>query len=95
MDLPACNNWADIGLPEVYFDPDLASFNGAVTQTSADDQGTWSSRPWVSSPPPTPRPAPSTGSPTAPWDARVRRQPCTWRTDAPKCGPSADRPDCD
>jgi hypothetical protein len=39
VDLPACNNWADIGLPEVYFDPDLASFNGAVTQTSATDQG--------------------------------------------------------
>lgn len=38
VDLPACNNWADIGLPEVYDDPDLASFNGAVTQTSASDQ---------------------------------------------------------
>lgn len=39
VDLPACNNWADIGLPEVFYDPDLASFNGAVTQTSATDQG--------------------------------------------------------
>lgn len=39
VDLPVCNNWADIGLPEVYNDPDLASFNGAVTQTSATDQG--------------------------------------------------------
>ena len=38
VDLAACNNWADIGLPEVYLDPDLASFNGAVTQTSATDQ---------------------------------------------------------
>ncbi len=38
VDVPACNNWADIGLPEVYDDPDLASFNGAVTQTSATDQ---------------------------------------------------------
>lgn len=38
VDLPACNNWADIGLPEVYNDPDLASFNGAVAQTSATDQ---------------------------------------------------------
>ncbi|WP_197283825.1 sensor domain-containing protein [Mycobacterium sp. Marseille-P9652] len=38
VDLPVCNNWADIGLPEVYNDPDLASFNGAVTQTSATDQ---------------------------------------------------------
>lgn len=38
VDVPACNNWADIGLPEVYGDPDLASFNGAVTQTSASDQ---------------------------------------------------------
>ncbi|MUL49287.1 sensor domain-containing protein [Mycobacterium sp. CBMA293] len=37
VDLPACNNWADIGLPEVYGDPDLASFNGAVTQTTATD----------------------------------------------------------
>jgi hypothetical protein len=33
-----CNNWADIGLPEVYNDPDLAAFNGAVSQTSASDQ---------------------------------------------------------
>lgn len=33
-----CNNWADIGLPEVYNDPDLASFNSATTQTSANDQ---------------------------------------------------------
>jgi hypothetical protein len=38
VDLPVCNNWADIGLPEVYNDPDLASFNGATTQTSATDQ---------------------------------------------------------
>jgi hypothetical protein len=38
VDLPVCNNWADIGLPEVFFDPDLASFNSAVTQTSATDQ---------------------------------------------------------
>lgn len=38
VDLPVCNNWADIGLPEVYNDPDLASFNGATTQTSANDQ---------------------------------------------------------
>lgn len=37
VDVPACNNWADVGLPEVYDDPDLASFNGAVTQESATD----------------------------------------------------------
>ncbi|MCV7168788.1 sensor domain-containing protein [Mycobacterium manitobense] len=37
VDNPACNNWADVGLPEVYGDPDLASFNGAVAQTSATD----------------------------------------------------------
>jgi hypothetical protein len=38
VDNPVCNNWADIGLPEVYLDPDLASFNSAVTQTSPTDQ---------------------------------------------------------
>lgn len=38
VDSPVCNNWADIGLPDVYNDPDLASFNSAVTQTSADNQ---------------------------------------------------------
>jgi hypothetical protein len=38
VDNPACNNWADIGLPEVYNDPDLASFNGASTQTAPNDQ---------------------------------------------------------
>ncbi len=37
VDNPACNNWADIGLPDVYYDPDLASFNGAVAQESATD----------------------------------------------------------
>lgn len=37
VDLPACNNWADIGLPDVYADPDLASFNGAVAQESPAD----------------------------------------------------------
>lgn len=37
VDTPDCNNWADIGLPEVYGDPDLASFNGAVAQRAADD----------------------------------------------------------
>jgi PknH-like extracellular domain len=37
VDNPVCNNWADIGLPEVFNDPDLASFNGAVTQESATD----------------------------------------------------------
>lgn len=34
---PVCNNWADIGLPEVYDDPDLASFNSAVTKSGPDD----------------------------------------------------------
>ncbi|HLR98768.1 sensor domain-containing protein [Mycolicibacillus parakoreensis] len=38
VDDPVCNNWADVGLPEVYNDPDLASFNSAITQTAADDQ---------------------------------------------------------
>jgi hypothetical protein len=38
VDIPVCNNWADIGLPEVYNDPDLASFNGATAQTSATDE---------------------------------------------------------
>jgi hypothetical protein len=38
VDDPVCNNWADIGLPEVYNDPDLASFNGATTQTSPTDE---------------------------------------------------------
>lgn len=37
VDNPVCNNWADVGLPEVYNDPDLASFNGAVAQESATD----------------------------------------------------------
>ena len=37
VDNPACNNWADIGLPDVYADPDLASFNGASAQESATD----------------------------------------------------------
>lgn len=37
IDIPVCNNWADIGLPEVYNDPDLASFNGATAQTSPTD----------------------------------------------------------
>ncbi len=37
VDDPVCNNWADIGLPEVYLDPDLASFNGATTQESNTD----------------------------------------------------------
>ena len=37
VDIPVCNNWADIGLPEVFGDPDLASFNGADTKTSATD----------------------------------------------------------
>ena len=38
VDDPVCNNWAEIGLTEVYADPDLASFNGAVTQTADTDQ---------------------------------------------------------
>lgn len=37
VDIPVCNNWADIGLPGVFNDPDLASFNGATTQTSNTD----------------------------------------------------------
>ncbi|HOW95968.1 MAG TPA: sensor domain-containing protein [Mycolicibacterium fallax] len=37
VDIPVCNNWADIGQPEVYNDPDLASFNGASSQTSPTD----------------------------------------------------------
>lgn len=38
VDAPECNNWADVGLPDVYADPDLASFNGALTQRSATDE---------------------------------------------------------
>lgn len=37
VDIPVCNNWADIGLPEVFDDPDLASFNGSTAQTSPTD----------------------------------------------------------
>ena len=37
VDIPVCNNWADIGLAEVFGDPDLASFNGATAQTSPTD----------------------------------------------------------
>ena len=37
VDNPACNNWADIGLPEVYNDPDLAAFSGAVAQETPTD----------------------------------------------------------
>lgn len=34
---PGLQQLADIGLPEVYDDPDLASFNSALAQTSATD----------------------------------------------------------
>lgn len=37
VDNPVCNNWADIGLPEVYNDPDLAAFSGAIAQESPTD----------------------------------------------------------
>ncbi len=37
VDNPVCNNWADIGLPDVYADPDLAAFNGSVAQESPTD----------------------------------------------------------
>jgi hypothetical protein len=37
VDNPVCNNWADVGLPDVYNDPDLASFNGAIAQESPTD----------------------------------------------------------
>ncbi|MCP9275722.1 sensor domain-containing protein [Mycolicibacterium arenosum] len=37
IDEPQCNNWADVGLPDVYADPDLASFNGAVAQRAPND----------------------------------------------------------
>ncbi len=37
VDLPVCNNYADVGLPEVYNDPALESFNGAVMQESPTD----------------------------------------------------------
>jgi hypothetical protein len=37
VDAPQCNDWADIGLPDVYADPDLASFNGAIAQRAAGD----------------------------------------------------------
>jgi hypothetical protein len=38
VDRPVCNNYADIGLPEVYNDPGLASFNSAVMQESPTDE---------------------------------------------------------
>jgi PknH-like extracellular domain len=38
IDLPVCNNYADVGLPEVYNDPALAAFNSAVMQESPTDE---------------------------------------------------------
>jgi hypothetical protein len=38
VDLPVCNNYADVGLPDVYNDPGLASFNSAVMQESPTDE---------------------------------------------------------
>ena len=38
IDLPICNNYADVGLPEVYNDPGLESFNRAVMQESPTDE---------------------------------------------------------
>ena len=81
VDIPVCNNWADIGLPEVYNDPDLASFNGA------DDAGrrppttrTSSSRRSGCSPPTTPPTGHSTASSTVPSAAPGRPPPCTSTT---------------
>ena len=37
IDLPVCNDYADVGLPEVYNDPGLASFNSAAMQESPTD----------------------------------------------------------
>ena len=37
VDLPVCNNYADVGLPEVFSDPALESFNRAVMQESPTD----------------------------------------------------------
>ena len=37
VDNPSCNHWAEVGLPEVYGDPDLAAFSGAVAQESPTD----------------------------------------------------------
>ncbi|MGH3633689.1 sensor domain-containing protein [Mycobacterium sp.] len=37
IDLPACNNYADVGLPDVYDGAGLQSFNRAVMQESRTD----------------------------------------------------------
>ncbi|UXA07672.1 sensor domain-containing protein [Mycobacterium sp. SMC-2] len=38
IDVPVCNNYADVGLPEVYTDPALEAFNSAVMQESPTDE---------------------------------------------------------
>lgn len=38
IDLPVCNNYADVGLPEVYTDPGLEAFNSAAMQESPTDE---------------------------------------------------------
>lgn len=38
IELPVCNDYADVGLPEVYNDPALQSFSGAVMQESPTDE---------------------------------------------------------
>ena len=81
VDNPACNNWADIGLPEVYADPDLASFNGAVdADVGQPTRRTSSSRRSACSPPTTRPTGRSTGSSTAPSAAAARPRPCIWTT---------------
>ncbi len=74
-ELPACNNWVDIRLPEVYDDPDLASFNGAHHADVRTDRPTWSSRRLGYSPATTPQTGRRfTALSTEPWAARANHR---------------------
>lgn len=88
VELPACNNWVDIGLPEVYDDPDLASFNGATTQTSATDQTHLVKQALGYSPATMPQTGRFTALSTEPWAARGRPPRSTWTTGRRRCGRS-------
>ena len=92
VDVPVCNNWAEIGLPEVYADPDLASFNGAVAQTSDNDQthfvkqavGVFATNEAAD------RAFHRVVDRTV--GCRARRRRCTWTTSLRRCGPSPAAP---
>lgn len=88
VELPACNNWVDIGLPGCTTIPTWRRSTALPRRRPPPTKPTWSSRRLGYSPATMPQTGRFTALSTEPWAARGRPPRSTWTTGRRRCGRS-------